>query len=431
MKLNYSIMKVIYSILFLLIPFYGIGQTGINYQGAATNSEGAKLVNQNISLRTSVLQGGINGTTSYSETHNTTTDQFGLFNVVIGQGEVVSGDFEGILWGADAHFLKVELDATGGSDYSLVSTTQMMSVPYALYAENSSIDSSKIAMMIEDVIGNSPYYDASINQNSNFTNDSLINGYRCFYTYVSDNKTKLFESDSAHSFSNQLYSIEGGNSSESLIRSLYIDEENQDLYFTVSPSLLAGATKLMKTSISNFNPQVVYVIPTKTNELSDFEIHPLTGDFYWSKNGYYGGVYYYDISANEVITIVNGTNFYIKSFCFDSNGDLFYAKDNQLFDIQSNSIFSSGSGSIQKVIYNELTNSFIMCSSDRIFDDQGNILFINPSGGGNIRDLDVNHSTQRILFNTGYASVSMDVDGNNLNYNGVYTSEIHLIKSID
>ena len=56
--------------------------------------------------------------------------------MVIGQGEVVSGEFDSITWGADAHFLKVELDATGGSDYNLVSTTQMMSVPYALHAEN-------------------------------------------------------------------------------------------------------------------------------------------------------------------------------------------------------------------------------------------------------------------------------------------------------
>ena len=131
-------MKAILLFLTFTVSF-SFAQTGINYQGAATDSDGAKLVDQNISLRISVLQGGVDGTTSYSETHNTTTDQFGLFNVVIGQGEVVSGTFDSISWGADAHFLKVELDASGGSDYSLVSTTQMMSVPYALYAENVSL----------------------------------------------------------------------------------------------------------------------------------------------------------------------------------------------------------------------------------------------------------------------------------------------------
>jgi hypothetical protein len=141
--------------LFVIISSITLAQNGINYQGAATDSDGAKLVDQNISLRTSVLQGDVDGTTSYSETHNTTTDQFGLFNVVIGQGEVVSGVFDSISWGADAHFLKVELDATGGSDYSLVSTTQMMSVPYAKYAESTNINYDSISNLISNNTGNS------------------------------------------------------------------------------------------------------------------------------------------------------------------------------------------------------------------------------------------------------------------------------------
>ena len=138
--------KIILSLLF--ISSISFAQNGINYQGAATDADGAKLVNQNISLKTSVLQGGVDGTTSYSEIHNTTTDQFGLFNVVIGQGVSISGDFETISWGSGDHFLKVELDATGGTNYNLVSTTQMMSVPYALYAKNAGLDSAAVADML-------------------------------------------------------------------------------------------------------------------------------------------------------------------------------------------------------------------------------------------------------------------------------------------
>ena len=83
-----------------------------------------------------------------SEIHNTTMIEFGLFNVVIGQGVSISGDFENISWGSDDHFLKVELDATGGTNYNLVSTTQMMSVPYALYAKNAGLDSAAVADLI-------------------------------------------------------------------------------------------------------------------------------------------------------------------------------------------------------------------------------------------------------------------------------------------
>ena len=134
------------------ISSISFAQTGINYQGAATDAQGNKLENQSISLKTSILQGGIEGSASYSETHNTTTDQFGLFNVVIGLGDVLTGSFDSIQWGADAHYLKVELDATGGTDYNLVSTTQMMSVPYAKYAENAGLDSITIANMFLDDI---------------------------------------------------------------------------------------------------------------------------------------------------------------------------------------------------------------------------------------------------------------------------------------
>jgi len=143
-------------LILLFISSISFAQTGINYQGAATDSQGNKLENQPISLKTSILQGGIEGSASYSETHNTTTDQFGLFNVVIGLGEVLTGSFDSIQWGADVHYLKVELDANGGTDYSLISTTQMMSVPYAKYAESVSLpfNLDSLAISLEELESN-------------------------------------------------------------------------------------------------------------------------------------------------------------------------------------------------------------------------------------------------------------------------------------
>tara|TARA_B100000795_G_scaffold64794_1_gene43863 strand:- start:48 stop:848 length:801 start_codon:yes stop_codon:yes gene_type:complete len=124
----------------LLTFSFAIAQDGINYQGAATDANGDELTNQNITIRASVLSGSVSGNLEWEETHSATTDQFGLFNVVIGQGtnttNGATATFDDMDWGAANHFLKIEMDATGGTNYAMIGTTQMMSVPYALYAKN-------------------------------------------------------------------------------------------------------------------------------------------------------------------------------------------------------------------------------------------------------------------------------------------------------
>ena len=137
----------------LLLTFtVAIAQDGINYQGAATDANGDELTNQNISIRASVLSGSASGNLEWEETHSATTDQFGLFNVVIGQGtnttNGATANFDDMDWGSGNHFLKIEMDATGGTNYAMIGTTQMMSVPYALYAKSAGIDSAMLANMI-------------------------------------------------------------------------------------------------------------------------------------------------------------------------------------------------------------------------------------------------------------------------------------------
>ena len=137
----------------LLLTFtIAIAQDGINYQGAATDANGDELTNQNITLRASVLSATANGNLEWEETHSATTDQFGLFNVVIGQGtnttNGATASFDDMDWGSGNHFLKIEMDATGGTNYAMIGTTQMMSVPYALYAKSAGIDSAMLANMI-------------------------------------------------------------------------------------------------------------------------------------------------------------------------------------------------------------------------------------------------------------------------------------------
>src|SRR5207253_1927558 len=70
------------------------------------------------------------------ERHQTNTNNFGLFTLAIGRGNVVSGNFGSINWGAVSKFLRVEI-AVGGGSFQVQGTTQLLSVPYALYAEKS------------------------------------------------------------------------------------------------------------------------------------------------------------------------------------------------------------------------------------------------------------------------------------------------------
>jgi trimeric autotransporter adhesin len=109
----------------------------ISYQGIARNSSGDILSNQNISLRFSILNVSAGGTILYRETHNTTTNSLGLFNVNIGAGSIVSGSFVSIVWSTSAKFLQVEMDAAGGSSYISMGTQQLLTVPYALYSAQS------------------------------------------------------------------------------------------------------------------------------------------------------------------------------------------------------------------------------------------------------------------------------------------------------
>jgi hypothetical protein len=107
-----------------------------NYQAIARNSTGAELTGQAIGIRISILDGGPNGTLVYQETQNKTTNAYGLFNLEVGGGTVVSGDFSTIAWGSGSKYVKTELDPTGGTNYTVAGTSQLISVPYALFAGN-------------------------------------------------------------------------------------------------------------------------------------------------------------------------------------------------------------------------------------------------------------------------------------------------------
>lgn len=122
----------------------------INYQTLVRDGSGQLVKDQTISLKFSILKDSTTGLVAYSESHSIVTNQFGIVNLKIGLGNVISGSFSVIEWGNGKSFLKVELDLSGGSSYSEMGITEMVSVPYALYAGSININYSNDTLYIGD-----------------------------------------------------------------------------------------------------------------------------------------------------------------------------------------------------------------------------------------------------------------------------------------
>ena len=107
-----------------------------SYQAVVRNANNGLVSNTRVGVRVSILQGSENGSVVYSETHIVNSNAHGLITLNIGGGSVEQGIFESIDWASAPFFLKTETDPEGGSNYTITSTQQLLSVPYALYAKN-------------------------------------------------------------------------------------------------------------------------------------------------------------------------------------------------------------------------------------------------------------------------------------------------------
>ena len=106
------------------------------YQSVVRDTSGQLVTNQSVGMRLS-LQRGPQMTNLYTETHQLTTNSNGLLTTTIGSGQATQGMMDTIDWSGGMVYVKTEIDMTGGSNYSLVSTRELLSVPYALYSLNS------------------------------------------------------------------------------------------------------------------------------------------------------------------------------------------------------------------------------------------------------------------------------------------------------
>jgi uncharacterized protein (TIGR02145 family) len=109
----------------------------ISYQAVIRNSSNTLVKNITVGMKISILQNTPSGVPVYVETQVPTANANGLVSIEIGGGTVVSGNFATINWANGPYFVKTETDPAGGTSYSITGTSQILSVPYALYAANS------------------------------------------------------------------------------------------------------------------------------------------------------------------------------------------------------------------------------------------------------------------------------------------------------
>ena len=133
MKKLYTIIAVI----LLTASSFAQAPDKMSYQAVIRDASGSLISNQSVGIQLSIMQTTAGGTAVYVETQTPTTNANGLLSLEIGTGTVVTGNFSTIDWSADSYFIKTETDPAGGSSYSITGTSQLLSVPYALYAKTS------------------------------------------------------------------------------------------------------------------------------------------------------------------------------------------------------------------------------------------------------------------------------------------------------
>jgi hypothetical protein len=129
--------------LLLLILFaFGIGSVlnaqtipqGMKYQGVARDLTGNVLSGKEISLKINLKSNFSEPITHYIETHNITTNEFGLFSVTVGEGSILSGEFSKVPWSTENIWMEIGVKEKGQTDYTIISDSKLLAVPYAFHA---------------------------------------------------------------------------------------------------------------------------------------------------------------------------------------------------------------------------------------------------------------------------------------------------------
>ena len=148
----------------------------INYQGIARNTDGTPMASKTFSLEITILNNSAVGNTVFKESHLVTTNEFGLYNLAIGNGTSISGynsSLADIDWGSGDKFIKILMDPNGGTSYRDMGTSQLLSVPFSFYSSKSKVAdsaqkvSSNSVININQLTGNSAMKDQILKWDGN------------------------------------------------------------------------------------------------------------------------------------------------------------------------------------------------------------------------------------------------------------------------
>jgi hypothetical protein len=130
-----KIVLILFAAVLLTTTIWAQSPNKMSYQAIIRNNSNALITNTAVGMRISILQGSVSGNALYIETQTPTTNSNGLVSIEIGGGTNVTGVFTAINWENGPYFIKIETDPNGGTSYSIIGISQLLSVPYALHAK--------------------------------------------------------------------------------------------------------------------------------------------------------------------------------------------------------------------------------------------------------------------------------------------------------
>lgn len=143
-------MTILCAVLLMTVGAFAQAPEKMSYQAIIRNASNNVVASSPVGMKISILQGSVSGVAVYEETQTPSSNTNGLVTLEIGGGTVVSGNFASIDWADGPYFIKTETDPTGGTNYSITGTSQLLSVPYALHAGTVSQENQTVTDVLQN-----------------------------------------------------------------------------------------------------------------------------------------------------------------------------------------------------------------------------------------------------------------------------------------